>query len=155
MTTQGMLKATPVPAITKRPPARQSVDNAPIDSDGSATLLSPGTNADDGFLTPRGKTTPFHAAVPQAIIQPPVTTGNTFGDFASTNNDKDTPPDNKNPPPVPPPAASTMTTPVPTYWDVHRAVEEQLDSLIMDFHQSEKAHQQRLRANFRAMMNDV
>ncbi len=34
-------------------------------------------------------------------------------------------------------------------------VEEQIDSLIMDFHQSKKAHQQRLRVNFHAMMNDV
>jgi hypothetical protein len=64
MTTR--LRATLVPAIVARPPAPHGVvgapfgvDNAPIASDGSVTLLSPGTNADDGFLTPCGKTTPF------------------------------------------------------------------------------------------------
>jgi hypothetical protein len=151
VTTCGMLKATPVPATKARPPAPHGVDGAPFDvndapivSDSSATLFSPGTNADDGLITPCGKTTPFHAVVPQEIIQPRVTTGNPFGAFSSNEDE---------PPPVPtPPTAPTATMLVPTYRDVHRAVEQNLDLLISNIHQRERAHQQRLCQNFCAMM---
>jgi hypothetical protein len=85
MITREMRKATPVPAINVRPPAPASVDgapprvgDAPVDSNGSATLLSPGTHADDGFAAPCGKTAPFHAAVPMKFIPPRVITGNSF-----------------------------------------------------------------------------
>ncbi len=53
-------KTYPPPRIVALSPAPHGVDgapsgvnNAPIDSDGSATLLSPGTSAADQFLTPR------------------------------------------------------------------------------------------------------
>jgi hypothetical protein len=178
-------RATPVPAIVARPPAPHGVDgapfgvdNAPINSDGSVTLLSPGTNAYDGFLTPSGKTTPFHAAVPQEIVMPRVTTGNAFGGLAGSNTSKDNkpPPDSVVATPAPAPSAFQMegksiadfsledveigpstaptgTMPVPTYWDVQRVVTENLNSLIANIHQSERAHQQPIRQNFRSYMS--
>ncbi len=111
--THGMMRCSmgpPVPAIAATFPAAQrvnrapfDVDNAPINSDGSTTLLSPGTTADDGFITPRGKTTPIHAAVPQDIATPQVTIRNAFkrlAGSAASNDDK--PPPNQWWPPLPP-----------------------------------------------------
>jgi hypothetical protein len=102
MTTRS--RATPVPAIVARPPTPHGVDgvtfgvdDAPIDSNGSVTLLSPGTHADDGFLTPRGKTTR-------------VTTGNTFKGLAGSNtsNDNEPPPDPVVAAPAPAPSAFVL-----------------------------------------------
>jgi hypothetical protein len=154
-------RANPVPAIIARPPAPHGVngapfgvDDAPINSVGSVTLLSPGTIAGDGFLTPRGKSTPFHAAVPWEIITPRVTTRSAFRGLAGSNAS-----DNNEPPPDPvvaapapapsafqmegksiadfgledaeigPSTAPTATTLVPTYRDVQCMVTENLNSL--------------------------
>jgi hypothetical protein len=118
------------------------------------TLWSPGTNADDGFVTPRGKTTPFHAAVLQEIVTPWVTTGNSFRGLAGSNaSNNNKPPPVATPAPAPsaspmedksiadvdledveigPSTAPTATTPVPTYWDIHCAIKENLDLLLAD-----------------------
>jgi hypothetical protein len=175
------LMGPPVPAIAMMSPAAQRVDgapfgvkNAPINSDGSTTLLSPGTTADDGFITPCGKTTPIHAAVPRDIIMPWVTTRNTFEQLAGSaaSNDDEPPPEPVVAAPatnplafqlggtsiaefgsedveVSPSAAPSATTPMRPYWDAQRAAEESFDSIIEEICQSEVDHQCQLHQSFR------
>ncbi len=114
-----------------RPPP-PGVEDASEDSNGSATLLSSGTHADDGFVAPRGKTTPFHAAVPREFTQPRVNTRNSFGGLDEGDDDNNTATD---------PDAPTPTRP---FQEAHRAAEESLDSVLNEIREKEMAHQRRI-----------
>jgi hypothetical protein len=100
--TQGIktrAKTYPPPTIVALFPAPHGVDsapcginNAPIDSDGSATLLFPGTSAADQFLTPRW-TAALRTAVLREIATPGVITKNSYEPLTATNaSDDDEPP---------------------------------------------------------------
>ena len=50
-------------------------------SDGSTMTVSPPDNNDDGFITPRGPTTPLASAVPQVIATYAVPMSNQFNEL--------------------------------------------------------------------------
>ncbi len=115
--TQGIkthAKTYPPPTIVALSPAPHGVDgapsgvnDAPIDSDGSATLLSPGTSAVDQFLTPPW-TTALRTAVPREIVTPGVITKNSYEPLAATiASDDDEPPAERLF--APPPRADLLT----------------------------------------------
>jgi hypothetical protein len=126
------------------PPANLPAAHASEDSTTDIPTLD---NDDEGFITPRGPTTPLASAVPQPIATTTVTTSNRYDhdkfDFGLEDEA------------VGPSAATPATTLVLTYQDIQRAVNETFKLIIADIRQSKIDHERRLTENYRAFTSNA
>jgi hypothetical protein len=126
------------------PTAELPAAHTPEDSN---KTVSPPNNNDDGFITPRGPTTPLASTVPPPIITSTVTTSNRYdhNKFDIELEDKA----------VGPSAATPTTTPMLTYRDIQHVVNKTFKLILADIRQGKVDHKRCLTENYRAFMSDA